>query len=51
MAVDATPTHRYLPGMRLHLRNALKLGAGRAAVRRALEIAAEASAHLKETQR
>ena len=32
MAVDATPTHRFLPGMRLHLGNAMKLGAGRTMV-------------------
>lgn len=45
MAADATPTHRFLPGMRLHLRNALRLGAGRTAVLEALEIAAQAPAH------
>ncbi|MDP3799227.1 MAG: carboxymuconolactone decarboxylase family protein [Polaromonas sp.] len=45
MAVDATPTHRFLPGMRLHLRNAVKLGAGREAVLEVLEIAAAAPAH------
>jgi alkylhydroperoxidase/carboxymuconolactone decarboxylase family protein YurZ len=27
LAVDISPTHRYGPGFRLHLRNALKLGA------------------------
>ncbi|MDF2444205.1 MAG: hypothetical protein JWR01_2408 [Subtercola sp.] len=41
-AMDASPNHRYLPGMRLHLRNALKLGAGRRALRDALDIAAAA---------
>lgn len=45
MACDATPTHRYLPGMRLHLRNALKLGAGQAMLLGALELAASAPAH------
>jgi len=45
LATDATPTHRYLPGMRLHLANAVRLGAGRTAVRRALDIAAAAPAH------
>ena len=45
MAVDATPTHRFLPGMRLHLRNAVKLGAGREAVLKVLEIAAAAPPH------
>jgi alkylhydroperoxidase/carboxymuconolactone decarboxylase family protein YurZ len=45
MATDATPTHRYLPGMRLHLTNAVRLGLGRAAVLAALQIAAAAPAH------
>ncbi|WP_312858028.1 carboxymuconolactone decarboxylase family protein [Pseudonocardia pini] len=45
MASDATPTHRYLPGMRMHLANALRLGAGRATVLHALDIAAAAPAH------
>jgi len=46
MAVDATPTHRFLPGVRLHLRNALQLGAGRVAVLGALELAAKAAPHV-----
>lgn len=45
LASDATPTHRYLPGLRLHLANAVRLGAGRAAVLAALDIAAAAPAH------
>lgn len=45
MAVDAAPTHRYLPGMRLHLGNALKLGAGRKAILQTLDIAAAAPLH------
>lgn len=45
MASDATPTHRFLPGFRIHLRNAVALGAGRAAVMGALDIAAAAPAH------
>lgn len=45
LAVDATPTHRFLPGMRLHLGNAMKLGAGRIMVMKALEIAAAAPEH------
>lgn len=40
-AMDASPNHRYLPGMRLHIRNALKLGAGSLAIRDALEVAAK----------
>ena len=45
MACDATPTHRYLPGMRLHLANAVRLGVGRTAIRTALSIAADAPPH------
>jgi alkylhydroperoxidase/carboxymuconolactone decarboxylase family protein YurZ len=45
MACDATPTHRFGPGFRLHLRNALKLGAGRNAVLATLRIAAAAPEH------
>ena len=45
LAADATPTHRYLPGLRLHLGNALKLGAGRGTVRKVLELAAQAPPH------
>jgi alkylhydroperoxidase/carboxymuconolactone decarboxylase family protein YurZ len=45
MAVDATLTHRFMPGMRLHLGNAMKLGAGRTMVMKALEIAAAAPEH------
>jgi alkylhydroperoxidase/carboxymuconolactone decarboxylase family protein YurZ len=45
LAVDAMPSHRYLPGMRLHLRGAVRRGAGRSAVLQALEIAADAPPH------
>lgn len=45
MATDATPTHRYLPGFRLHLCNALRLGAGAAMVRSVLDIASQAPLH------
>ncbi|MES2261739.1 MAG: carboxymuconolactone decarboxylase family protein [Pseudomonadota bacterium] len=45
IAVDAATTHRYMPGLRLHLRNAIKLGAGRAAILQTLEIAADAPHH------
>jgi alkylhydroperoxidase/carboxymuconolactone decarboxylase family protein YurZ len=45
MAVDAAPTHRYAPGMRLHLANALRLGAGKTAILQALDIAAQAPVH------
>ena len=42
LAVDATPTHRYLPGLRLHVRNALDRGASRAEIEGALAVAAVA---------
>jgi alkylhydroperoxidase/carboxymuconolactone decarboxylase family protein YurZ len=45
MACDATPAHRFLPGFRLHLRNALALGAGKRAVIETLALAAAAPAH------
>jgi alkylhydroperoxidase/carboxymuconolactone decarboxylase family protein YurZ len=45
MATDATPGHRYLPGMRLHLRGAVARGAGRTAVLETLGIAAAAPTH------
>ena len=45
MASDATPAHRFLPGFRLHLANAVMLGAGRLAIDEALAIGAAAPAH------
>ena len=45
MGCDASPSHRFAPGFRLHLRNALKLGAGRQQIEDALEIAASSPAH------
>jgi alkylhydroperoxidase/carboxymuconolactone decarboxylase family protein YurZ len=42
VAMDASPYHRYLPGLRFHLRNALKLGAGRAELTEALDLGAAA---------
>jgi hypothetical protein len=45
MAADSTPTHRFLPGFRLHLRNAVKLGTGKRQILEALEIAAAAPPH------
>jgi alkylhydroperoxidase/carboxymuconolactone decarboxylase family protein YurZ len=45
MAVDATPSHRFLPGFRLHLGNALALGAGRREVESVLDLAAAAPDH------
>lgn len=46
MACGATPTHRFAPGFRLHLNNALKLGAGRRSVTEVLEMAARAPTHV-----
>lgn len=45
LACDASPTHRFMPGFRLHLANALKLGIGRRAIREAIAIAAQAPVH------
>jgi alkylhydroperoxidase/carboxymuconolactone decarboxylase family protein YurZ len=45
LASDATPSHRYLPGLRLHVANAAQLGAGRVAIVETLDIAASAPAH------
>lgn len=45
LAVDATPSHRFMPGLRLHVRNAVKLGASRAAVIQTLTIAAQSTLH------
>lgn len=45
MACDATPAHRFRPGFRLHLVNAIKLGAGRQEILDVLDIAASAPVH------
>lgn len=45
MASDATPSHRFVPGFRVHLRNAIALGASKTMVREALRIAARAPEH------
>lgn len=45
MASDATPTHRFLPGFRLHLANAIALGVGHVAILEALDLAAGAPPH------
>ncbi|MFE5700017.1 carboxymuconolactone decarboxylase family protein [Rhodococcus koreensis] len=45
LAVDSTPTHRYLPGFALHLKNALDLGAGSGAIREVIELSAAAPSH------
>jgi alkylhydroperoxidase/carboxymuconolactone decarboxylase family protein YurZ len=45
MACDSTPAHRFGPGFRLHLGNAIKLGAGRLAVTETLRLAAAMPEH------
>lgn len=45
LAVDASPSHRYLPGARLHILNAIKLGVGRRAILQALDISENAPIH------
>lgn len=45
MACDASPTHRFRPGFRVHLKNAILLGVGRHAIEQALDIAAGAPGH------
>lgn len=45
MASDATPTHRFRPGFRIHLGNAIKLGCGRIAILETLDLAANAPTH------
>jgi hypothetical protein len=45
MACDATPAHRFLPGFKLHLANAVMLGAGALAINEALVLAAAAPEH------
>jgi alkylhydroperoxidase/carboxymuconolactone decarboxylase family protein YurZ len=45
LACDAAPSHRFGPGFRVHLKNAIKLGVGRTAIFQALDIAAAAPEH------
>lgn len=45
LAVDATPTHRYVPGLRFHVGCAVRLGASRAQVLGALDRAARGPLH------
>lgn len=45
LACDAAPSHRFRPGFRVHLKNAIKLGVGRTAILQALDIAASAPEH------
>lgn len=45
LAIDATPTHRYGPGFRLHLGNCIRLGCTRRQVIETLDVAAAATIH------
>jgi len=45
MASDATPSHRFVPGFKVHLRNAIALGASKTMVRETLRIAARTPKH------
>ncbi|WP_242127958.1 carboxymuconolactone decarboxylase family protein [Sphingobium sp. Sx8-8] len=45
LATDAMPTHIFMPGLRLHLKNAVALGAGRKAIRECVAMAQAAPAH------
>lgn len=45
MASDATPAHRFGPGFRVHMANAIKLGCGRTEVLETLNLAAAAPPH------
>lgn len=45
LACDVTPSHRFRPGFRVHLKNAIALGIGRRAILQALDIAAAVPEH------
>lgn len=45
LACDAAPSHRFRPGFRVHLKNAIALGIGRSAIMQTLDIAAAAPEH------
>lgn len=45
LACDATPTHRFGPGFRVHINNAVKLGVGRRAIAETIAIARRAPTH------
>jgi alkylhydroperoxidase/carboxymuconolactone decarboxylase family protein YurZ len=45
IAVDAVPSHRFVPTLRLHVRRAIELGAGREAILAVLDRAAAAPDH------
>lgn len=45
LACDASHSHRFRPGFRVHLKNAMSLGVGRQAILEALDIAAAVPEH------
>lgn len=45
LGCDATPTHRFGPGFRLHLENAIAIGLGHRAIMETLELAARVPPH------
>ncbi len=45
VGLDATPSHRYLPGLRLHVANALRLGASPGQILEVVDLAATAAEH------
>lgn len=45
LATDAMPTHVFMPGLRLHLRNAVSLGVTRQAIEECLALAAATPEH------
>lgn len=45
LASDATPAHRFAPGFRIHLNNAIKLGCGRTEILETLDLAAAVPPH------
>jgi len=45
LACDAAPSHRFRPGFRVHLKNAIALGISRRAIMQTLDIAAAAPEH------
>jgi alkylhydroperoxidase/carboxymuconolactone decarboxylase family protein YurZ len=45
IALDASPTHLYEPGLRIHIRNALRLGATRHEIAEVLQLCATVGIH------
>ena len=45
LAIDASPTHRYGPGFRLHLDNSMRMGASPRQIEQALELGGNGPAH------